>query len=833
MATASRSSRSSNSVVGVQMGSGDFGLVMEATKTQPVIVPHEEDQRAEFANHEHENWLLQQLEENSLPQQLEEADNEHCEGHGRSDEDCQTDENVEDGSVAGDEWDQFRPLFSSVVQVTIATQRSVPVSFQLPASLVVMREREMQRHCQELGIGSEFWKGSRLGRALRHHWTEQHTQRSGGLYGMCQLDHACNIGNDKSTQNTISFTFDPEERDVDDSVDSSNSIFTWNPVLVECVESFYESGRIRVPDESLGHDVLLVLEFFGIVYSPQQLVFDSFGCFLRVKLWTDYYSHRATVADWIVHQLITSHSRLSHAFCTCPEALDPKSCLYVGTKRCDPLDGGLFLDNSRSDSDPETQSCSVVHEFFNDDEGLDGINSEEDSMAALLRQDFCTYLQNSLPGTVVTFSLREVTVIADSSVKRQETWNIVRRAFLHIDFGGQAAKHAIAEPTTVVLGKRKDAKDGGTLISALEDEVELSTFQVGLDESKDLVHTMDMLEKSNSPLDYSMESSCLSKLDKEPFDLDSTLDGVTSSFQDKTAAVVTPAKNADKDDTDNADMVVPMTLSEMGHFSFESSSNSPKRSKNGEVYETIERADPRSTPGNIEVCHMHARSDTGSICTKEDRKNATDYLLSTTNTTASTESSHSLEGAKQEQSLRSSTPTPLKRDVSILDIEYFIPDKEEEARLLSSSIKNHEQHKNTLEGENAAWLRGIFIGMLDCWGDAKSDSYTMEERESVCNAIDRAETMASQEEGDDTISGCSSIDRTEESQEKFDETIDDNDISTVGSAYGIEVKHKLPNSFPSMSFAQGLSSVPDISPHKRSDLDNTSNPYGLTNTYSL
>jgi hypothetical protein len=223
-----------------------------------------------------------------------------------------------------------------------------------------MREREMQRDCQELGIGREFWKGSRLGGALRHHWTDQDTQDSGGIYGMCQLDHACNIGNHKSTQNMISFTFDPEERDID-SEDASNSIFTWNPVLVKCIESYYESGRIRVPDESLGNDVLLVLEFFGIVYSPQQLVFDSFGCFLRVKLWTDYYSHRATMADWIVHQLITSHSRLSHAFCTCPEALDPKSCLYVGTKRCDPLDGGLFLDNSRSDSDPDPQSCSGAY----------------------------------------------------------------------------------------------------------------------------------------------------------------------------------------------------------------------------------------------------------------------------------------------------------------------------------------------------------------------------------------------------------------------------------------------------------------------------------------
>jgi hypothetical protein len=175
---------------------------------------------------------------------------------------------------------------------------------------------------------------------------------------------------------------------------------------------------VRFPNDCVGSDVLLALEYFGIVYTPDQLVFDSFGAYLRVKLWSEYFTHRSGLAQWVVETLMQTNSKHSHIFVTSPSLQEGD--LLVGSKRADVLDGHLQLDPTKYAGTP---SNAVVHDFFHDEERPEVV---EYPLDALMREDFAHYLQNSLPGTRVTFELKDVQVI--------RTGKTVKRATLQVTF---------------------------------------------------------------------------------------------------------------------------------------------------------------------------------------------------------------------------------------------------------------------------------------------------------------------------------------------------------------------------------------------------------------
>uniref|UniRef100_A0A7S4K402 Uncharacterized protein n=1 Tax=Odontella aurita TaxID=265563 RepID=A0A7S4K402_9STRA len=283
----------------------------------------------------------------------------------------------------------------------------------------------------------------------------------------------------------------PKNDDTHDGPD-----FDWTPSLTACICSYYLTGTVRIPDACRGNDVLLALEYFGIVYAPDQLAFDSFGCYLRVKLWSDYYTHRAAAADWVVRRLMEGRSRHSHSFVTSPER---DEAVYVGSKRCDVLDGGLVMPPGETGRAPK--SCTVIHEFFNDDDDdrtpqttatqtadASTIASEEQDrddvpIDALLRDDFCAYVQSSLPGTLVTFRPREVSLGGGTGL----TTARVTRAVLRIDFDARAGRKALRnkirsskssktggkERSVVVV--KKDPNGAASIVSALDDEVEFQS----------------------------------------------------------------------------------------------------------------------------------------------------------------------------------------------------------------------------------------------------------------------------------------------------------------------------------------------------------------------
>lgn len=317
-------------------------------------------------------------------------------------------------------------------------------NFCLPVSLIVDRELEMRKTAQSFGIESSRWTKSRLFREWRD-----------------QIDNN-NLGSSNANTPTtpeIRIVLDPEN----DFVSSNQShSFTWEPWLTTCIRAYYNTGKIRIPDKCSGSDILLALEYFGILYSPEQLVFESFGGYLRVKMWSDYFTHRARLADWVLQRVLTkSPPRHSHSFVTSPYMQEELFHL-LSNKPIDVLDGDLVVDPSRCGD--SLSSRAIVHELFNDeDEGSDDNNDNDEKMDGLMREDFCSFVQASLPGTNVSFSLKMVTT------SREET---VRRAVLRVTL---ATKSSLASEDRKMIGSDIKEVSRMATTSSLNGSLVLST----------------------------------------------------------------------------------------------------------------------------------------------------------------------------------------------------------------------------------------------------------------------------------------------------------------------------------------------------------------------
>ena len=295
----------------------------------------------------------------------------------------------------------------TILRVEILSHRGKEnSSFCLPVSLLIQRELDMRKAAASFGISRDRWSDSLLYREWRYQSDDDASSRPTATL------QARQSGGEKTLR------LDPEH---DCAASNHSQSLIWNPWLTTCIRAYYNTETIRIPDDCNGSDILLALEYFGIVYSPEQLSFDSFGAYLRVKLWSDYFTHRSKIADWVVQKLLKSHSRHSHSFATCPDPTE--GTLAIGSKRIDILDGGLILDTSKYEE--HMPSCRVIYDFFNDDEHPEG---GPEKLDALMRDDFRAYVQHSLPGTDILFTLRNV------NLQRSGVDIITPRAVLHIEF---------------------------------------------------------------------------------------------------------------------------------------------------------------------------------------------------------------------------------------------------------------------------------------------------------------------------------------------------------------------------------------------------------------
>jgi len=290
-----------------------------------------------------------------------------------------------------------------VVEVKIGSAKLS--TFQIPVPILVKREHLMREVVASQGIDQGQWHSSLIYRK----WVRA-TEVSD------RSDEIVHTDEDKiktiiHANGNLTILLDPQT--VDCAGFNYLQSFKWKPWLSKCIRSYYNNGILKIPNNCVGNEILIALEYLEIVYTLDQLVFDSFGTHMRVKLWSEYYSQRVAMGEWIQKVLLEAPAKNSHTFVTSPMNISSHDSIFIGPCRGNLFDGGLQLHSEKYSGLP---SCAVVHNFFHSDHH--GQNTSGTKMAPLdelVRQDFAAYIQSSLPGTDVRFTVRNDVEIADSA----------------------------------------------------------------------------------------------------------------------------------------------------------------------------------------------------------------------------------------------------------------------------------------------------------------------------------------------------------------------------------------------------------------------------------
>lgn len=182
----------------------------------------------------------------------------------------------------------------------------------------------------------------------------------------------------------------------------------WKPWLTACIREYYNTGNIRIPDDCVGSDILLALEYFGILTSsPNTFIFDSAQALGRIKVWSAYFSHRNAIAEWVLSDFrhCLGSSRIWITTSNPDEGDHAETLLQV--------DGGtaaiLGGENDRRATTEDLPSSTVIHYLFFDNESTNLI-SQETPMR--MRRDFCEHLRRQLHcGTAnVSFDIERVKI---------------------------------------------------------------------------------------------------------------------------------------------------------------------------------------------------------------------------------------------------------------------------------------------------------------------------------------------------------------------------------------------------------------------------------------
>ena len=323
------------------------------------------------------------------------------------------------------------------------------MSFLVSASLVAQRERELAAMASANCMVETTWSGSLLGRkclALVGDIALTATGDDDDYFSCASNDDAEDATS--NDENTFTFVLGNPSR--------SGTHLAWTPAVVDAIRSYYTLGSISISDDCDGRDILFALEYFGIIYSAEQLVHQSFGVQLRVKLWSEYFAARGQLAEWVMETIISGRSKLSYSFVTCSDTDDGP--VFVGTTKVEVFDGGIGEEGGN-------KSAPIVHDLFVDESSLDEDSDMVDSIDSLIRRDFCAYLSDRLPGCSISFDLRYVGIggplrEGEADDSNPSTFSI--RAVLHLDFSGRSMKKATNKGTVVSPLEGEGKKSGET-----------------------------------------------------------------------------------------------------------------------------------------------------------------------------------------------------------------------------------------------------------------------------------------------------------------------------------------------------------------------------------
>lgn len=191
----------------------------------------------------------------------------------------------------------------------------------------------------------------------------------------------------------------------------------WSHDFMLTLEKFYQTGILHVTTEISGRPILLFLEYFGIVYSPDKVTYESYDAYLRMKVWTDYLSKKSDLASYLIQQMTnvsTNSDNNVQLFVTTKDPAEGTvgTVHYVQDQPCHVFDyDGFTTTNSTTLEDGKTTpSCALIYNLFNEEPTTEGTINNNACFFKMIREDFSQFMENSTPGAQVTFEVVEVSL---------------------------------------------------------------------------------------------------------------------------------------------------------------------------------------------------------------------------------------------------------------------------------------------------------------------------------------------------------------------------------------------------------------------------------------
>jgi hypothetical protein len=258
------------------------------------------------------------------------------------------------------------------------SQRGTIITRQvtIPMKEIVRREKEMRSTSVRFGVLDSRWNGSLLYRRWKELGERSITLKPEEECAL--LNYGCRIQRKPSTYANVLTTS-----------------HWWKDWLTEMIITYYETGKICVPSYAKGFDLLLAVEYFGILYQPDQLVFDSYTAYMRVKQWSNYFMHRASMAKWVAEYV--------HKEMLGKQVEDQLQQLLIATSFSDQSEIVLLGEKSlpvllgcKEGGGASKKNPTALFDFFNGTVEKSKVSSTSKETAEALREDFSIYLSNML-----------------------------------------------------------------------------------------------------------------------------------------------------------------------------------------------------------------------------------------------------------------------------------------------------------------------------------------------------------------------------------------------------------------------------------------------------
>lgn len=188
--------------------------------------------------------------------------------------------------------------------------------------------------------------------------------------------------------------------------------FQWNKHFVDVIRGFYESGRVALNEHCTYHGTILLLKSLGILYSKDEIKFDSFTSFLRSRNWEVYEQNRERLALFIETEmkLVEIRKGKQGSFITIPYDTDDDE-YFLGDMHCK----RMRMDREH-DFDHDTYA--LVHSFFHEDHIERDASSREYTRQMRLNFAAFLYRRMSHPASV-SFAPRQVMIYSGTDSSTQ------------------------------------------------------------------------------------------------------------------------------------------------------------------------------------------------------------------------------------------------------------------------------------------------------------------------------------------------------------------------------------------------------------------------------